>query len=414
MVAVADASSEPQASWIACQEKAFLRWANAQLEYLYADAVSRPRIVDLKADIARDSTLLLKLLEVVSMRMQQAVAAGRFQGRGRSGSSARPRSGSSAAGPPLGVGNTSGESLQAPSEARHIVYLPLGRWNRVPKNAMQHLENFRIATDYVNSLAEASNIRVSYKPEQLSRPCFGISDENFKFVLGLMWILIQLSYGLTSGYAVFHEWCARFGCVMFRPGFLKDSQQWKRGLSFISMMTAVDPLTQTAFDSDASRWSYVLHHASERFGVPKLLDVDDVLDEHLLDEKAFMAYLSGFKEGLDRHASARSVSLWLQVKLFGGLARSEISQAVAELQSATIRILTADDSLLPEAKADGLLFLSKFMLSRQRALLMSSYPSHLTSSLQQVESELLAAALSPADGAVHMDERVSAAAAADG
>ncbi|ORZ39047.1 calponin homology domain-containing protein [Catenaria anguillulae PL171] len=228
---VQDSSRLLDSQWITVQKKTFTKWCNEKL---------RPRkmaLTDLAADLS-DGVALINLLEV--------------------------------------IGDES-----------------LGRYNKTPKLRIQKVENMNTALAFIKRRGvHLTNIGSE-----------DLVDQNEKLALGLIWMLILRfsiadisEEGLTAKEGLL-LWCQRKTAPYMPLVHVKDfTFSWQDGLAFCALIHRHRPdlLNFDSLDKADRRGNMALAFdvAATHLGIPKLLDVEDVVDIIKPDERSLMTYIA--------------------------------------------------------------------------------------------------------------------------
>lgn len=225
------ASGELLPGWVATQHKAFMRWANT-----YFDSHGIQQIENLQTDLA-SGVRLIQLLEI--------------------------------------IGNDS-----------------LGKYNANPRLRIQKVENVNTALEFIKHRGILlHNIGAE-----------DIIDGNLKLILGLLWILIlrftisEINEEGLSAKEGLLLWCQRKTAGYEGVEIRDFSSSWKDGLAFSALVDRHRPdlLNYDELDRNDPRGNLktAFELAEQEIGIPKLLDVEDVCDAAVPDERSIMTYLS--------------------------------------------------------------------------------------------------------------------------
>ncbi|BGP43560.1 alpha-actinin [Rhodotorula kratochvilovae] len=240
-------ASNGSSSFEAVQERTFLRWTNSRLE-----KSGFPPLTDLESDL-RDGTRLIQL-----------------------------------------VGSLTGESL--------------GRFNYQPYLRVQKVENAAKALDRVKEMGvHLTNIG----PED-------IVDGHKKLILGLIWSLV-----LRFSIADINEegslakeglllWAQRRTAPYKEVDVQDFSASWRDGLAFCALIHAHRPdlLDYQLLRKDPSAAAENLEKAfavaEESLGIPRLLEVDDLVGTRRPDERSVMTYVAQYFHAFSSRAQAET------------------------------------------------------------------------------------------------------------
>lgn len=228
---VSNQSNKNLPAWVATQRKAFMRWANT---YLESSGITP--LENLTRDLS-NGVRLIQLLEIIG-----------------------------------------GE--------------PLGRYYRDPTMLVRKAENVNIALDFIRHRGVmVYNIGAE-----------DIVGENLKLVLGLLWVLIlrftisdidEEGQKAREGLLL---WCQRKTAGYEGVEITNFSSSWTDGLAFCALLDRHRPdlMIYDELDPDDHKGNMALAFsiASEKIGIPQLLDVEDICDVHQPDERSIMTYVA--------------------------------------------------------------------------------------------------------------------------
>lgn len=168
---------------------------------------------------------------------------------------------------------------------------------KAPRSRFQRLENIEQVLKYiVENKVPLTNIGA---PD--------IEGGNEKLVLGLVWIIILRfaiadgSNGDTGARSALLHWC-RNRTRGYADVDVKDfSASWQNGLAFTALIHSGRPELVGDYDALKHKPPGALLQdafdlAEKEFGIPKLLDVEDMVDVLRPDEKSVMTYVSQFQK----------------------------------------------------------------------------------------------------------------------
>lgn len=224
-------SSGALPAWVATQRKAFMRWANTYLE-----SGDIPPLQNLAPDLS-NGVRLIQLLEIIG-----------------------------------------GESL--------------GRYYKNPKLLVQKAENVNTALDFIRHRGVmVYNIGAE-----------DIIDENLKLVLGLLWVLIlrftisDINEEGVSAREGLLLWCQRKTAGYEGVEITNFSTSWTDGMAFCALLDRHRPDLIDFYDLDPAdhrgNTELAFKIASEKIGIPQLLDVEDICDVAQPDERSVMTYVA--------------------------------------------------------------------------------------------------------------------------
>lgn len=168
--------------------------------------------------------------------------------------------------------------------------------NRNPKSKFQRVENIEQVLKYIHSHnVSLTNIGAS-----------DIEEGSEKLTLGLIWIII-LRFHISSSLDNSSARASLLRWVKERtdnyPGVcVKDfSSSWRDGCAFTSLIHSLTPSLIGEYAvavkknaRDLLETSFLI--AEEHFSIPRLLDVEDLVDVIIPDEKSVMTYVSQFQK----------------------------------------------------------------------------------------------------------------------
>ncbi|KNE64839.1 hypothetical protein AMAG_10174 [Allomyces macrogynus ATCC 38327] len=171
----------------------------------------------------------------------------------------------------------------------------LGKFNRVPKMRIQKIENQNTALAFIKRRGvNLTNIGAE-----------DLTDGNEKLALGLIWTIILRftiadisEEGLTAKEGLL-LWCQRKTAPYNPEVQVKDfSFSWQDGLAFCALIHRHRPdlLDFHALNKADKHGNMALAFdvAAKHLGIPKLLDVEDVVDLPKPDERSVMTYVAQY------------------------------------------------------------------------------------------------------------------------
>ena len=162
--------------------------------------------------------------------------------------------------------------------------------NLKPKNEYQQMENLNACLAFLKA-EKFLLVNVGSKD---------ILSGNEKIILGLLWTLIlRYEVGDQEGKEGVLVWvqrnCAGYAKIPEVTGFSKD---WTSGLLFCALINKFRPdlldYSKLNLDDAAGCCETAFRIASEKLGIPRMLDVADVAGNPKPDEKAILPYVAMF------------------------------------------------------------------------------------------------------------------------
>ncbi|KAJ3102734.1 hypothetical protein HDU97_000347 [Phlyctochytrium planicorne] len=171
----------------------------------------------------------------------------------------------------------------------------LGRYNKAPKMRIQKIENVGKALDFVR---KRGVFLTNIGPED-------IVDENTKLILGLIWSIIlrfdisEISEEGLSAKEGLLLWCQRKTTPYVADFYIKDFQtSWTDGLALCGLIHRHRPDLIDYWKLDKSQrrenTRLAMDVAETALGIPKLLEVEDLVDIAKPDERSVITYISQF------------------------------------------------------------------------------------------------------------------------
>ncbi|KAJ3215408.1 hypothetical protein HDU67_000453 [Dinochytrium kinnereticum] len=171
----------------------------------------------------------------------------------------------------------------------------LGKYNKQPRMRIQKVENVGRALEFVKKRGVAlTNIGAE-----------DIVDENTKLILGLIWSLIlrfdisEISEEGKSAKEGLLLWCQRKTTPYVKDFTIKDFQgSWTDGLALCGLIHRHRPdlIDYWALDKSQKRENtkLAMDVAEAALGIPKLMEVEDLVDIAKPDERSVITYISQF------------------------------------------------------------------------------------------------------------------------
>lgn len=171
------------------------------------------------------------------------------------------------------------------------------KYNKNPNLRPHQLDNLTLAFEMLN----AANIKTNFLGVQ------DLLDHNLKMILGMLWAVI-LDYAI-KGISV-DEHTAKEGLLLWcrkktkgyegvdPPSLNNFSADWKSGLAFCALIhrhrpDLIDYASLNASDP-ATNLELAFSVAEEHLDIPRLLDIEDLLELPRPDERSVMTYVSEF------------------------------------------------------------------------------------------------------------------------
>ncbi|BEI94756.1 uncharacterized protein CcaverHIS019_0703370 [Cutaneotrichosporon cavernicola] len=221
----------------------------------------------------------------------------------------------------------------------------LGRYTRKPVMRVQKAENASKALQFIRDRGvKLTNIG----PED-------IVDGNVKLILGMIWTLILrftisgiTEEGLSAKDGLL-LWCQRKTTPYAEVDVQNFRQSWTDGLAFCALIHRHRPelLDWDHLDKHDGRGNTELAFkiAEESLGIPRLLEVSDICDVVIPDERSVMTYVAEFfhKFSSEDKAStgARRVDKFAEVMNSMTTARNDFERRMAALLQALVKTRTA-------------------------------------------------------------------------
>eukprot|EP00762_Andalucia_godoyi_P008027 ANDGO_03465.mRNA.1 Alpha-actinin len=227
------------------------------------------------------------------------------------------------------------------------------KMHKTPKMKFQKIENLNKALDFINNFVGKSKLKLQFSAED-------ILEHNSKLILGMLWTLIhkysleEIQEDANTAKEGLLLWCKKK--VPSSVVEINDfGASWTSGIAFCALLHAHKPevvdmdkvRTSTAYANIELAFSLAETH----FGVPRLLDVEDMLGAKP-DEKSVMTYISccwknfqsANKEQSFRQLAATLVALDDQRKQLEAQAKNFISWTDAQFKTADPSVFHAEKS----------------------------------------------------------------------
>lgn len=245
--------------------------------------------------------------------------------------------------------------------------------NRVANTRYKSLENNQFLIEFLkNSNLQIVNIRSS-----------DLTSGNQKLLLGLIWIII-LRFGITlegdentNSKKALLAWC-RAVTEPYKNVDVKDfSTSWKDGLAFNAIIHRFRPDLVGAYDdlrskNAAHNVSMAFDIAEKHFGIAKLLDPEDIVDEIRPDEKSVFTYVSQYYNKfrmMERAASTKRRATELLKKLNWSIkSRHEYEKTASHFLDMAESFQRDEDELRTVLGV----FLTKLARRREMALILNT------------------------------------------
>jgi len=224
--------SEAKNNWIAVQKKTFTRWANNKLKK------KNMQFEDLYTDF-QDGVLPINLLEVIG-----------------------------------------GESVKTVLNVKY---------NKKPKMKIQKLENGNHIINYCKAKGvDFVNVGAN-----------DFVDGNARIILGFLWKVILRFVVSEDGQQGLLLWCQRSTKPYDNIKIKNFHRSWQDGLGFVGIIHRYRPdliADPTTLDPEnaAENCELAFSVAEEKLGIPRLLDVEDIVGTAKPDDKSIATYMNEF------------------------------------------------------------------------------------------------------------------------
>eukprot|EP00298_Acanthocystis_sp_HF-20_P002271 c12701_g1_i1.p1 GENE.c12701_g1_i1~~c12701_g1_i1.p1 ORF type:complete len:504 (+),score=153.20 c12701_g1_i1:63-1574(+) len=176
----------------------------------------------------------------------------------------------------------------------------LGKYNKAPKMKIHQITNLNIAHDFLKAFFREVNVKVVPSPEQ-------INGGDMRSILGMMWVLIlrfaisDIDEGGLAAKEGLLLWCKRNTAGyegVDPPGIENFHTSWRSGLGFCALIHKFRPdlIDYSSLNKDdpigCMRTAFQI--ATDSFGIPALLDPEDIANVPKPDEKSIMTYLAEY------------------------------------------------------------------------------------------------------------------------
>lgn len=170
----------------------------------------------------------------------------------------------------------------------------VAKYNRNPTLRIHKIENLNKALEYIR--------RKNVKLHGISSE--EITDENLKLILGMIWTVIlrfaiaDISEEELSAKEALLLWCKKKTAGYNGVNVENFTTSWKDGLALAALIHAHRP-DLIPFDSLTSadpraNLKLAFDVAEKEFGIPPLIDIEDIVDVPKPDERSVMTYISQF------------------------------------------------------------------------------------------------------------------------
>jgi len=170
----------------------------------------------------------------------------------------------------------------------------LGKYNKNPKMRIHNVENLNVALRYVASKG-VKLVGISAED---------IVDKNLKLILGMVWTIIlrfaiaDISEEELNAKEALLLWCKK-KTNGYRDVLVENfTNSWQDGLALCALIHAHRPdlIPYDTLDKEnkADNLRLAFEVAEKEFGIPQLLDVEDIVDVPKPDERSVMTYIAQF------------------------------------------------------------------------------------------------------------------------
>ena len=203
-----------------------------------------------------------------------------------------------------------------------------------PKLRIMKVQNVGIALDHLNQ-----NVRLDTISAE------DIVDNNLKLILGMVWILItkfdiaDISEEELNAKDALLLWCQKKTKNHKNVDITNFHRSWKSGLAFCAIIHAHKP-NLIPFDDldpadDAGNLELAFKVAEEQLGIPRFLDVEDMVESEKPDERSVMTYVSQyykyFAAGSKGETAARRINKLVEMTRRNDALKEDYSARAAEL-----------------------------------------------------------------------------------
>lgn len=259
--------------------------------------------------------------------------------------------------------------------------IDIPKHNKVPKMRPHKLDNITLALKMIDDAKVKTNFLKSTH----------LIDKDLKMILGMIWAII-LDYQI-KGISV-EELTAKEGLLLWcqkKTAGYRDvkvenfTTSWQSGLAFCALIHRHRPdlidYDSLSKDNAAYNLQLAFDVAEDKLGIPKLLDVEDLLNTARPDERSVMTYISEYFHCFAGQDLKENAARHLQKFI-------EFARAMEELQhdyERRVRALLAwvdastqrqSDRSVPESSA-----ISKDLFESHKTYLTSEKPPHIVEKL---------------------------------
>jgi len=170
----------------------------------------------------------------------------------------------------------------------------LGKYNKNPKMRIHSIENVNVALKYI----AAKGVKlVGISSED-------IVDHNLKLILGMIWTFIlrfaiaDISEEELNAKEALLLWCKKKTAGYRDVQVENFTYSWQDGLALCALIHAhrpdLIPYDSLSKENKADNLTLAFNVAEKEFGIPQLLDVEDIVDVPKPDERSVMTYIAQF------------------------------------------------------------------------------------------------------------------------
>lgn len=184
-------------------------------------------------------------------------------------------------------------------------------------------EKGKMRLHHVNNVNKAIQLMTANRVKLVNVGPEEIVDGNLKMTLGMTWAIILRNFieSIKEGGATAKEglllWCQN-KTAGYKNVKIKDfSRSWKNGLGFCALIHThrpdlidYDSLVQK--DDPALALETAFEVAKQNFDIPRILEVEDIMQSETLDDKSIMAYVALYYHHFSKFNSVEQAAKRLQ------------------------------------------------------------------------------------------------------